>query len=225
MNRHQRRELNREKEKTLRAAWMISLAAPVTTLIAFLLGGATVQMADFLRRTSELAGLFLAWWTFRRTADVRAKDAADRLEHLCSLAIALVMGLSFLLITYAAASRLLHPQPLGMIAPGLVIPIGGIIVNGWFWRRGAGLARQESSPVVESQWRLCRAKAVLDVCVLLTLLLTLLVDEPSTSRYIDLAGSSIIGIFLLTSAWRMGRPAVSALVAISGARDEPPAEE
>jgi len=212
MNTHEQQELNREKERTLRAAWMISLAAPVTTLAAFILGGAAVQLADFLRRSSELVGLFFAWWTFRRTGGKSSAEGITcRLEHITSLVIAAAMILSFLLIAYSTVQRLLDPQPLGMITPGLVIPIGGIAVNGWFWRRGSRLARRESSPVIESQWRLCRAKTVLDVCVLLTLVLTILMQELPASRYIDTVGSGIIGIFLLVSAWRIGHPAAWAL--------------
>ncbi len=205
-------KVQKQKERTLRAAWMISLSAPVATAAAYYLGRSTVQLADFFRRSSELVALFLAWWIFRKT-HVQPSTAREqvRLENLCSLLIASVMLLSCALIAYNSYLRFIEPAPLGTVLPGLVVPLGGLAVNGWFWRKGSLLARQESTPVVESQWRLCRAKAVLDLCVLSTLICTLALGPGLQSRYIDLAGAAAIGVFLIVSAYQIGLKALHAL--------------
>lgn len=205
----------REKERTLRAAWLISLTAPLATAAAFLLGRSAVQLADFIRRTSELLALFLAWLTLRK---VSAGETAEynygyaRLESLSSLLISVVMFISFGLITYSSLLRFLDPVPLGWVAPGLVVPAGGMVVNGWFWRRGSLLARSESTPVIEAQWRLCRSKTILDVCVLVTLVVAVILGDGPWTRRTDLAGSLAIGVFLLVSSWRIGRSAVEDLL-------------
>ncbi|MFO8060667.1 MAG: cation transporter [Bacillota bacterium] len=202
-----------QKERTLRAAWLISLTAPLATAAAFLLGRSAVQLADFLRRTAELLALFLAWYILRKVAGGQQNGRQYvRLENLSSLITAAVMFISFALVTYSSVSRFLHPVPLGWVAPGLVIPIGGVMVNGWFWRRGSLLARAESTPIIESQWRLCRSKTILDACVFITLLLALILGDSPWAQRSDLIGSLVIGVFLLVSSCRIGRGAVEDLL-------------
>lgn len=206
-----RNELTRQKERTLRAAWMISLMAPLATAAAFLLGRSTTQMADFLRRTIELLALFSAWLTVRKVSTGptdRYNYGYGKLEHLSSLGVALVMAFSSAVIAYSAVARLLRPVPLGWVLPGILIPVGGVVVNGWFWRRGHRLALLESTPVIESQWRLYRAKTILDICVIITLGLTVLLQAYPWSSYIDPIGSMFIAAFLVVTAYRMAQRSV-----------------
>ena len=201
-----------KQERTLRSAWLISLTAPVATAIAFTLGGTTVQLADFFRRSAELLGLFAPWWVLRRiqstTAPSLEPEAVRQMEHRAALGVGVVMVLSATFIIVSALLRLTDPPPTGLVAPGLVVPLGGMAVNGWFWRRGSLLARQRPTPLVESQWRLCRAKAILDGVVFITLLTALLPAAADLAHYVDAAGALGIAVFLLISAARIIIPAL-----------------
>ena len=200
-----------QQERTLRSAWLISLMAPAATAVAFMLGGTSVQLADFFRRSAELLGLFASWWVLRRIHSKRSPtlepETVRQLEHRAALGVGVVMVLSATFILVSALLRLADPPTTGLVAPGLVVPLGGMVVNGWFWRRGSLLARQHPTPLVDSQWRLCRAKAVLDGVVFLTLLMTLLPAAAGQAHYIDTAGALSIAVFLLISASRIIVPA------------------
>lgn len=213
-----------KKERTLRMAWLVSLWAPVATALALALGRSTTQLADMLRRSSELLALFLAWLVYRkvsRGATPVYRYGLGKLESLSSLLVALVMLFSFTVIVYSAVQRLLVPKPLGWVVPGMAIAGAGALVNGWFWLRHQSLARQESSPVFEAQWRLYRAKTVLDLGIVATLGAGLLFAGYAWSRLIDPLGSIAVGGFLAVSAVRIAAGAVGELLD----RSLPPATE
>lgn len=206
--------LAREKERTLRAAWIISLWAPLGAGAAFLLGRSTTQMADLLRRSSELLALFLAWLTYRKVARGRAEDqdyGHRKLESLSSLFLAAVMLFSFAVVFYNAILRFRAPGLVGWVVPGILVATGGALVNGWFWSRNRRLARLESSPVFEGQWRLYRAKTVMDLAVIVTLGAGMLLRPYPWSVYIDPAGSVFVAVFLLVSSSRIAFAAVREL--------------
>lgn len=71
------------------------------------------------------------------------------------------------------------------------------------WRKNLLLARAEPSPIIESQWRLYRAKSVANICVILSLIISSTFRGHSWASYVDPAGALIISCFLLLSAYRV----------------------
>ena len=59
-------EIYYKKEKTLRAAWMISLLGPFVTTYAFLVSQSATIFADLLRRNTELLSLLFSWFIFKK---------------------------------------------------------------------------------------------------------------------------------------------------------------
>jgi len=57
----------------------------------------------------------------------------------------------------------------GNVVPGLVIALLGLLTNGWFWRRYTILTREKYNAVTEAQQGLYRAKASVDLCVVVAL--------------------------------------------------------
>jgi|GEM_PF-619105 len=191
-------KLHQKKEKTLRAAWLISLWAPLGTGVALYFGQTTVLLADFLRRNSELLGLFLAWLAYKRVLkgpDNRFNFGAEKLEDMASLTVGIIMTGSSLIISFSAIQSFFNPQIPGWLVPGLFIAGGGVLVNGWFWFRFRGLNKQETTPIFTAQGGLYRAKTLIDCVVLITLIGLTLGWEWSV--YIDPVGSLIIALFLL----------------------------
>jgi hypothetical protein len=200
-----------QKERTLLASWLISLWAPLGSGAAFFIGRSSVQMADLLRRTSELVALFLAWAVHRKVSRTRGGPEADRLERFSSLVVGIIMIVSVLVISWSAISRMITPVKLGVVWPGLLVASGGALVNGYFWLKFLRLNASEPSPIFETQWRLYRAKTVMDLTLIVTLAASHLLAGNVWAVYLDPAGSLVVAGFMLASAVRIIRDSVARL--------------
>lgn len=205
--------LAREKERTLRIAWLLSAWAPLAGGVALYFGPSTILLADLLRRSSELLALFLAWLVFLRIARSPAASPATfhRQQHLASLLVAVVMLFSMIVIAWSAIGRVREDVAVGWIVPGLCLAMAGGCVNGWLWRRNRDLARREPGPLIDSQWSFYRTKTVIDVCVIVTLLLGAATRDAGFSPWVDAAGSAVIALCLLVAARRIGHAALAGL--------------
>lgn len=54
------------REKTMFISFLISSAGPIATGINAVTSRSATQIADFLRRTTELLALFVSWWVYRK---------------------------------------------------------------------------------------------------------------------------------------------------------------
>ena len=201
------KEQSASREKTLLAALLLSLWAPFTTGVAVLLSHSTTQLADFIRRTVELAALFISWWVFRfiyRKPELSKGDRA-RMENIANLSVAAAMASSALVMLVVALSRLSAFQPGGNVYPGLAIAGLGLVTNAWFWRRYTRLNREHFSAIIDTQRHLYRAKAFVDLCVILALAGVAIQPSHPATRYIDLLGSAAVIVYLLWSAARTAR--------------------
>jgi divalent metal cation (Fe/Co/Zn/Cd) transporter len=194
-------ENNKSKEITLRAAWLLSSWAPITTWIAYIMGGSITLLADFLRRTLELAVLFSNWLIFKKIImggkDIKYKN---KYEKIASVSVSIIMIISFSFIFYSALKRINSPSELKNIWVGLVVAVMGFIVNGWFWFRNRNLTKKDFSKLFYAQWHLYRSKTLIDLSVVIILLLSKTIGKYSNSYLIDPLGSIVIAFFLLYSA-------------------------
>ena len=76
------------------------------------------------------------------------------------------------------------------------------IADTYLWRKNYRIAQHDPSPVMESQWRLRRAKTFSDICVLLSLILSFALATYVWAVYIDPTVSFIIIGFLLVAGYR-----------------------
>lgn len=191
---------NQKRERTLLLSCLLSGWAPFVTGYAALLGQSILLFGDFLRRTSELVGLILAWYTTRKINQCRITDSSQILkrEQLSSLIVALIMLLSAIVVGFSSIHRFMDPQETSNIVLGLFVAISGTLVNGWFFLRYAKLNKLHSGPILKSQINLYRAKTILDIGVALILILTKTLPSPY-SQYIDPLGSLGLAILLLVS--------------------------
>ncbi len=207
------KELHRKKERTLRAAWLISLWAPLGTGVALYFGQTTVLFADFLRRNTELIGLFLAWLAYRRVMqgpDDRFHFGAEKMEDMASLLVGVIMTGSAVIISYSAIQSFISPAIPGWLLPGFLVAGGGVLVNGWFWFRFRGLNKEETTPIFTAQGGLYQAKTFIDLVVLITLIFVGLGWD--WSIYIDPLGSLVIAGFLLFAGIRTSRKSILQLL-------------
>ncbi len=190
---------SRARERTLRAAVLLSAWAPFATLAALLLGRSATQAADFVRRTVEFVAVLVSWLSFRRSRSV-AIDERLRLERQVRLVVAVAMALSALAILTLAAMRWVRPSPTGNVLVGLIIAILGAVTNGWFWARYERFERQSPSPIVTAQARLYRAKTLVDLVVVAALGSVWVFGDAGLGRVFDLVGSVGVALYLAWSA-------------------------
>lgn len=199
------------RERSVFAGLLIGAVALIPGLVAVILGHSTTLLADWLRSFSETFAILLSWLTLRKVTRGSRADydyGYGKLESLSSLIVAAAMTLSFAAVVFIAVSRIRQPEPVRQVGWGLVVSIGAAMINLTLWRRNYHLARQEQSPIMESQWRLFRAKAVVNLTVILTLGLSVLLRRFAWSVYIDPIGSLIVAGFLLASAYQVASTSV-----------------
>ena len=204
-------ELSKEqaasREKTLLIALLLSAPGPLVTGFAAISSHSTTQLADFIRRTVELVALFLSWWVFRRLQrnTELSKAEQSRLEQIAGLGVAAAMICSGIVMSIVAISRFSVFEPGGTVIPGLIIAVLGLITNGWFWRRYAVLTREQYSSVIAAQQKLYRAKAIVDLCVVVALAAVAIAPTHPATPYVDILGSIAVAGYLLWSGLRLAQ--------------------
>jgi divalent metal cation (Fe/Co/Zn/Cd) transporter len=195
------------REKTLLIALLLSMPGPLVTGFAAFSSRSTTQLADFIRRSMELVALFLSWWVFRQLQRNPSLGEADqaRLERTAGLSVAGAMICSGAVMLIIALSRLSVYEPAGRVTLGLVIAILGLLTNGYFWWRYTVLTREQYSSVIASQQKLYRAKASVDLCVVIALAAVAIAPTHPATRYIDVLGSVMVAGYLLWSGLRLAQ--------------------
>jgi cation diffusion facilitator family transporter len=196
----------KEKERSVFTGLLLGLLVLVPDIIAVVLANSVMLLSDLLKSGSETVATFLSWLAIRKVRRGKSFDynyGQGKLENISSLAVAGAMALSWVVVSYSAIERFRHPAPIGSIGFALFVTGGSALVNLGVWRKNRRLARQEPSPIIESQWRLYRTKTAANVCVIASLLLGATFREHPWATYIDPAGAVVISGFLLLSAYRV----------------------
>ncbi|MGM0414460.1 MAG: cation transporter [Bacillota bacterium] len=191
------------KEKLLRAAWLVSLLAPLSTFIAYYLGETPVLLAIFLRRTNEFLALFLAWIIYIKSCQAEVagqNNKSDKLEFLSGMIMGGVMIFSGVIILYSAINQLINQEPPGWLVPGIFISIAGMFVNGFFWYKNYNLNKTAYSLIMDNQWKFYRAKTLMDIVVLISLTITYYNLLGEKSWLSDPIGAIVVVVFIWFSA-------------------------
>ncbi len=186
-------------ERTLLASVLLSSPGPVVVGAGLFLGRSSTQLADFVRRTAELAAIIVSWAVFRYANREGAGDGVKkaRLEHAAAMGIGLAMCLGG--AAMALLAFLSEKGEKGNVVPGLVIAVLGVLTNSWFWLRYRRLDRKDPNRILAVQSRLYRAKSLVDLCVTAALLSVVLSPASSVAFYMDVAGSIAVAAYLLAS--------------------------
>jgi len=195
-----------QRQRSLLLGFAFGLVSLAVNVMAMLSANSTTLQSNTLRSATETLAVFFAWVTARKVAQGHSHYfdyGYGKLENLASLVVAAVMVVSLAIIFATAWHRMLHPESVrgaGTVI-GIVFALLAAALNSWQWRFTRGLARKEHSPVMESQWRLFRAKTVTNLVVTSSLAGTLVLRPYSWGRFVDPVGSFVIFAFLLFSAY------------------------
>jgi len=192
------------KEKALRGLFYAGSLDVILTTTAFLLSNSSVLLADFLKTTIELIAITLSWVAVRRINRGGGKTyeyGLGKLENISSLFVALVMLLSFLIITANSVRNILvpsHIQGVGLWV-SIVAQVIYLGVNGSLYFKNRLLSKMSSSPLMDSQTRLFMTRFIGNAFILLSLGLSMAFAAYKWSSYIDPAASLIIAFSILSA--------------------------
>lgn len=184
-------------ERTLLASVAMSSPGPLVVGIALFFGRSSTQIADFIRRTSELVAIIISWLVYRIIHKSAEPDEAykARLERNANLSVGTAMCLSGLALIFIAVFSSNNEK--GNVIPGLLIAILGVIANFIFYLRYTKLNRLNPDSILAVQSRLYLAKFIVDLCVSISLLFIAIAPKASITSYVDLVGSIIVAVYLV----------------------------
>lgn len=191
-------ENKKKSKKTLLSAMLLSSPGPLVTFIAVLSSTSATQIADCIRRTSELVALVAAFIIYSITKG----EKNEKLERRANLIVAFAMVLSSIALIIVGIFNFINYEASGSVIMGLVIAILGLLVNAFFWARYTKLHKEENNGVIKSQITLYRAKTLVDSVVSIALLCVAIVPESELARYVDSFGSIFVSIYLFYTAIR-----------------------
>ncbi len=171
-----------------------------------ILANSLTVLSDLLRNVGVVVAIFFSWVTVQRVA--RGQNPIynygyGKMENLSSLVVAGVMLVSITTIIHQAIERFQHPVALGEVGveAGIILSALAAMANGWLWRQSYKTAKRESSPVMESLWRLYQVKTISTLCVVSSLSLSFALKGNLWAVYIDPIGSIVLLGFLIFSTY------------------------
>lgn len=193
--------MNNEKsgKRTLLMSVLMSSPGPIVVGLGLMVGKSSTQLADFVRRSAELAAIIVSYIVFALSckpayASGGKKERLERLANLCVGAAMCLGGAAMIFIALLSPS-----SEKGNVIPGLCIALLGVVANTLFWRKYTKLSRDGGSAILAVQSKLYRAKSLVDGCVTLALLTVLFFPGTSLAYYFDMAGSVIVALYLIWS--------------------------
>ena len=196
----------REKERPVLLGWLLGAAVIGPDVVSVLLANSVMLLADLLKTISETLATFLSWVALRRLRQGKTLDynyGQGKLENLSSLAVGGALFISWLVVAACAMQRFWHPQPIGNISLALFLTGTSLCTNLWIWRKNYQLNQVSPSPIVEAQWRLYRAKSATNVCVVVSMIVSVLFRGYRWAAFIDPVGAVVLSGVLLQSAYRV----------------------
>ena len=183
--------------RTLLWSVIMSSPGPLVVGLGLMAGKSSTQIADFVRRSSELLAIIMAFVTYKITTkdgqeDLVKKQKIERFSNLFVGAMMCLGGSIMLILAFAAEN-----EDKGNVIPGLSIAVMGVIANTIFWRKYTKLNKAEPNPILAVQARLYRAKSLVDGCVTIALLAVAIAPESVFSYYLDMIGSVIVAGYLI----------------------------
>ena len=195
------------RQRTLLTALLLSTPGPLVTGLAAIRSLSATQIADFIRRTVELAALFVAWYVFRKLhGSAPAAQSRERLERMANRSVAVAMVCSGIAMLAVGVQRLMDREAAGDVTLGLVIALLGLAFNTAFWQRYRSFNRRRFDPVIAGQQRLYRAKSLVDLGVVAALAAVTLAPAHPATPYLDALGSLAVAGYLLRQGLGTARP-------------------
>ena len=190
---------NKSGLRTLLMSMLVSLPAPLLLGFGLRFGHSSTQISDFVRRTSELTAIIVAFVLYvytnrRQDMDGERKRQLERRGNIFTGVIMCVSGVSMILVTLLAGGG-----DKGNVIPAFALALLGAAANIFFWRRYTGLFKKQGNAIIGVQARLYGAKSVVDLCVTSALASVLLFPGTGFSQWFDVIGSLLVSLYMIRS--------------------------
>ena len=183
--------------RTLLMSVLMSAPGPLVVGLGLLAGRSSTQIADFVRRSSELLAIIMAFVVYKITTkdSVCNEGKKEKLEQISNAFVGAMMciGGSFMIVL----AFMSETTDKGNVIPGLSIAVLGVIANTIFWRKYTRLNKAESNAILAVQARLYRTKSLVDGCVSVALLSVAITPGSRISVWLDFASSIIVALYLI----------------------------
>ncbi|MBR5265336.1 MAG: cation transporter [Clostridia bacterium] len=180
-------------EKTMLLSVLMSAPGPLILGLGLMAGRSTTQIADFVRRNSELLAIIMAYITYKLS--LKKPDNKAKIERFSNIFVGAMMCLGGTLMI--ALTLFSESTDKGNVIPALSIAVMGVIANTLFWLKYAKLNKAEPNPIIAVQSRLYRAKSMVDSCITIALLSVVFMPDSQISVWLDFIGSLIVAAYLV----------------------------
>ena len=183
--------------KTLLMSVLMSAPGPLVVGLGLLAGRSSTQIADFVRRSSELLAIIMSFVIYQITTRAGATDETKKakLERISNIFVGAMMCIGGIFMI--ALAFLSEDGDKGNVIPGLSIALMGVIANTLFWRKYTKLNKVDPNAILAVQARLYRAKSLVDCCVTIALLSVAIAPASPVSAWLDFIGSVIVAVYLV----------------------------
>ncbi|OPY37857.1 MAG: ferrous iron efflux protein F [Methanoregula sp. PtaU1.Bin051] len=195
------------RQRTVFVSLCFDILIWIPEIVAVALTGSVTLFADVIKCGNEiLATVFalLILLKMRKGGQFSYDYGMGKFETMTRVATGAVMLASLFIILYFTFQKIVAPEHLEIGGALFSVPLMLVIaaVDTYLWRKNYRIAQNDPSPILESQWRLRRAKSFADISVLLALVLSFSLSGYEWAVYIDPAASFIIIGFLLLAGYR-----------------------
>ena len=176
----------------------ILMSAPGPLIIGLISSHSLTQLADFVRRFSELLAIILAYIVFQLTNQPQnnhKKASLERFAKTFTSSMMILGGIIMIILALCANS-----SDKGNVISGFIIALLGVIANGIFWRRYTHLAKQENNPILKVQASLYRAKTLVD-SVITTTFIIMCIPHSNIASIFDQFGTIFVALYLIWSGY------------------------
>ena len=186
-------------KKTLLLSILFAAPSPFVVGFALLIGKSSTQIADFVRRTSELIAIIAAYVTYIIISKDENIDKKQKLkiETNSSMFVGLLLMLAGTVMFIIALTATNKDK--GNIIPALIIALSGVTSNTYFFIKYKGLYKKDNSPILEIQSKLYLSKCIVDTFVSIPLTIILISPQSNLANIFDIFGSSIVALYLIFS--------------------------
>ena len=189
------RDNTKSGARTLLMSVLMSAPGPLVVGLGLMAGKSATQIADFVRRSSELLAIIMSFVVYKMTIGSSDEQRRILLERRSNAFVGAMMclGGAFMI----ALAFMSGNADKGNVIPGLSIAVMGVIANTLFWRKYTLLNKKEPNAILAVQARLYRAKSLVDTCVTIALLSVTMLPGSPVSAWLDRIGSVIVALYLI----------------------------
>lgn len=190
---------NNQKSGSRTLLWSVIMSSPGPLVVGLglLAGRSSTQIADFVRRSSELLAIIMSFIIYKITSKAAFSDdkRKAKLERGSNTFVGSMMCIGGIFMI--ALAFMSEETDKGNVIPGLAIALMGVIANTIFWRKYTKLNKTEPNAILAVQARLYRAKSLVDTCVTIALLSVAVAPASPISVWLDFIGSVIVALYLI----------------------------